>query len=121
MYGRLSTDPTEVERWSGNSNTVTARKPEITSNVRYSNGYVVCNPQPSVYATHLYVNDVEQIGLNEVIDGELRIFQITSPGRYEIYASLEDVSGWRGDWDASPFVVTMGSVLPTPVIKGIKE
>ena len=121
VYGKTTDDPNQIERWSDSSNTVTARKPGLASTIRYSKGYVVCDPQPSLFATHLYVNDVEQTGLNEVVAGELRIFQIPGPGNYEIYVSLEDISGWRGNWTVNPFVVTMGDAPPTPIIRGVKE
>lgn len=121
VFGRTSDDPTEIEQWSGYSNTLTGRKPDQATNVRYSNGHVVCDPQSDLIATYVHINGVEQEGLNEVVDNELRLYPLSETGTYEIYVCLMDISGWRSDYTENPLVVTVGNAPPAPVLMKITE
>lgn len=117
------------EGWSGWSNICMATKPEILG-LRISGNYIVADPQTDAVSGKVYIDGAEHSALVELSPDQqdLRLYDISalSPGTYNVYANItishDNENFYAGDFQAVPFVVTVGVALPVPAnLKMIME
>lgn len=114
------------EGWSGWSNTAQATKPEVLA-LTYVDGYIVTEQIPQgADSGDVYINDTQFAALMELSPDQryLRLFDVgslnlTEPTTLEVYANMTVIgadgkSSWAGEFQAVPFVVTVGVALQAP-------